>query len=315
MEEIITMGEPMVVLIPHEEGSFTEVRSFSKGAAGAELNVAIGVSRLEHSVRYISRLGEDVLGEYLLEVMKQEGLDVSSVEMTEDRLTGFYFKTKVTSGDPQVFYMRKNSAASALSPANITTESLRGGKFLHLTGITAAISESCLQACYKAKELAREAGLQVTFDPNLRPSLWKDEREMVSTLNELAQGCDYVLPGVAEGRLLTGRDTLEGIADFYLERGVEAVIVKNGSEGAYYKTSSGESAHSPGFHAGSIVDTVGAGDAFSVGVLTALAENLPLSAAIRRGNAMGAIMVSSAGDNDALPGRTELMRFMKEAGA
>lgn len=138
---------------------------------------------------------------------------------------------------------------------------------------------------------------------------------MVSTLNELAQGCDYVLPGVAEGRLLTGRDTLEGIADFYLERGVEAVIVKNGSEGAYYKASSGESAHSPGFHAGSIVDTVGAGDAFSVGVLTALAENLPLSAAIRRGNAMGAIMVSSAGDNDALPGRTELMRFMKEAGA
>ena len=79
MAEIITMGEPMVVLIPHEEGSFTEVRSFSKEAAGAELNVAIGVSRLKHSVRYISRLGEDVLGEYLLEVMKQEGLDVSSV--------------------------------------------------------------------------------------------------------------------------------------------------------------------------------------------------------------------------------------------
>lgn len=313
MAEIITMGEPMVVLIPHEEGTFAEVGLFSRGAAGAELNVAVGASRLGHSVRYISRLGRDFSGEYLLEVMKREGLDISAVSMAEDRLTGLYFKTKVSSGDPQVFYMRKNSAASALSPSDVTPERLQGGRFLHLTGITAAISPSCLQACRRAKVLAREQGLQVTFDPNLRPALWRSEEEMISTLNGLAEGCDYVLPGVAEGRILTGCDTPEEIADFYLERKVKAVIVKNGSEGAYCKTDSGESARVPGFRVGSIVDTVGAGDAFSVGVLTGLTEGLPLPEAVRRGNAMGAIMITSAGDNDALPGREALECFMKEA--
>ncbi|OLR55952.1 2-dehydro-3-deoxygluconokinase [Hornefia porci] len=313
MAEIITMGEPMVVLIPQEEGPFAEVGLFSKGAAGAELNVAIGASRLGHSVRYISRLGRDFLGEYLLEVMKREGLDVSAVSTETDRLTGFYFKTKVPSGDPQVFYMRKNSAASGLSPADVTPERLQGARFFHLTGITAAVSASCLQACRRAKVLAREQGLQVTFDPNLRPALWRSEEEMISSLNGLAEGCDYILPGVAEGRLLTGCDTLEGIADFYLERGVKAVIVKNRSEGAYYKTAAGECSRIPGFHVKRIVDTVGAGDAFSVGVLTGLTEGLPLSEAVRRGNAMGAIMITSAGDNDALPGREELIRFMEEA--
>ncbi len=312
MENIITLGEPMVVWIPQQTGNFGEVETFQKGVAGAELNVAVGVSRLGHRIGYISRLGKDVFGTYILERLKAEKIDTSAIIMDGEHLTGSYFKTKVTEGNPEVFYLRKNSAASFLAEEDLQEKFFREGKILHLTGIAAAISENCLNACKKAKMLAKKHGMKVSFDPNIRPSLWKSMEEMQRVLNELAADCDYVLPGIEEGKILTGEDTWEGIADFYLKMGVKNVIIKDGSSGAVYKCADGRSGVVKGFHVAQVVDTVGAGDAFAAGVLTGILENLPLSEAVRRGNAMGAMMVTEPGDNEAMPQRESLEKFMKE---
>jgi sugar/nucleoside kinase (ribokinase family) len=124
-------------------------------------------------------------------------------------------------------------------------------------------------------------------------------------MNRLASLADWVLPGLAEGRLLTGQDTPQDIADFYLERGTRVVVIKLGPDGAYY-ASAAERGTAPGVPVERVVDTVGAGDGFAVGVVSALLEGLPLADAAARGNAIGARVVQFPGDCDGLPTRQQL---------
>ena len=152
---------------------------------------------------------------------------------------------------------------------------------------------------------SRQAGLSISFDPNLRPDLWSFQSEMVACLNRLSLLCAWVLPGLAEGRLLTGRDSASGIADFYLSRGARYVVVKLGAEGAYY-ASAEERGLSPGVVVPRVVDTVGAGDGFSVGIISGLLEGLTLPEATARANQIGARVLQFPGDADGLPTRAEL---------
>jgi 2-dehydro-3-deoxygluconokinase len=160
-------------------------------------------------------------------------------------------------------------------------------------------------------EKARENGLTISFDPNLRPQLWASQEEMVQTINEIAARCDIVLPGDSEGLILTGSKEPEKIAEFYLNKGVKTVIIKLGPKGAY-AAQANESFFVPGFTVEKVIDTVGAGDGFAVGIISALIENLTLEEAVRRGNAIGAIQVTSRGDNEGLPTRELLQQFMNK---
>ena len=125
-------------------------------------------------------------------------------------------------------------------------------------------------------------------------------------MNRLAGYARVVLPGIGEGKTLTGRSGEREIAGYYHALGAAAVIVKLGGSGAYYSSASGESGYAPGIEVEKTVDTVGAGDGFAVGVISALIEGLPLSEAAKRGNAIGAIQISHKSDNEGLPTREEL---------
>jgi len=105
--------------------------------------------------------------------------------------------------------------------------------------------------------------------------------------------------------LLTGFDTPADIARFYLDQGVEAVVIKLGASGAYYRTELAE-AFVPGQPVAQVVDTVGAGDGFAVGVISALLENLGFAQATARGNWIGSLAVQSRGDMEGLPTRAAL---------
>jgi 2-dehydro-3-deoxygluconokinase len=146
----------------------------------------------------------------------------------------------------------------------------------------------------------------ISFDPNLRPRLWPSAAEMAYTLNELAVLCDLVLPGLDEGRRLTGRQSAEAIADHYLDRGVSQVVLKLGAQGALCAARTGTRQLVPGVQVARVVDTVGAGDGFAVGVISGLLEGLPLPEAAMRGNRIGARVVQFPGDSDGLPTRREL---------
>lgn len=309
MAEVVLFGEPMVMFVANASGDLADVETFTRFLAGAEVNVAIGLKRLEHSVAYVTKLGMDPFGKYIEKKLQDEGIE-AKVMHDPDHWTGFQLKSQVEVGDPEVVYFRKNSAASHMSPEDVNALDVSGAKVLHITGIPPALSQSCRVATYRLIEIARANGLMISFDPNLRPSLWESAEIMIKTINDLASKADLVLPGTSEGKILMDSSDPEVIARFYRRIGAKTVIVKDGSRGAYAEDAEG-AVRDPGFRVDKVVDTVGAGDGFAVGVLSAYLEGLPLGDMVRRGNAIGAIQVSVRSDNEGLPDRAQLAAFMK----
>jgi 2-dehydro-3-deoxygluconokinase len=308
--DVVTAGEAMALLMAGAPGPLDEVREFERATAGAELNVAVGLRRLGFRVGYISRLGHDSFGRHLRAFMAGEGLDLRHVLTDERHPTGFMLKEMATEGrDPEVEYFRRGSAASHMSPADMPEAGspFRQARLLHLTGILPALSDGCAGLAFALARQARTEGRLVSFDPNLRPRLWPSQAAMVTVLNELASLADVVMPGLAEGRLLSGHQDPAGIADFYLERGARQVVVKLGPEGAYVAADGdGRRGVVPGVPVRKVVDTVGAGDGFAVGVISAVLDGLPLREAAARGNAIGARVVQFRGDCEGLPTRAQL---------
>jgi len=307
--DVVTVGEAMALMIAREPGPLEAVREFERATAGAELNVAVGLSRLGFKVGYLSRLGQDSLGRHLRAFMEAEGLDLRHLRVNEDDPTGFMLKQMAEGGvDPQVEYFRRGSAASRMSTLDMPEDGDDFGRarVLHLTGISPGLSAGCRELVLAMARQARADGRLVCFDPNLRPRLWRSPAEMVATINALASQADVVMPGMAEGRLLTGRQDAAEIAAYYLERGAAHVVVKLGPEGAYAASADGRADTVPGCPVRTVVDTVGAGDGFAVGVISALLDGLPLHQAAARGNAIGARVVQFRGDCEGLPTRAQL---------
>ncbi len=305
--DVITIGEAMAMFVATETGDLADAGHFIKRAAGAELNVATGLARLGLHVSWVSRVGDDSFGRFILNTLRQEGIDTSCVTLDGRYATGFQLKSKAENGtDPIVEYFRKGSAASHLSTDDFNAAIFGQARHLHVSGVAAALSASSYALLEHAVQRMKAQHKTVSFDPNLRPVLWRSEAEMVEKLNRLAFQSDWVLPGLKEGLILTGQRTPEGIADFYLQRGVSAVVIKTGADGAWFKSASGEQGAVPPVKVENVVDTVGAGDGFAVGVLSALLEGKTLPDAVRRGNAIGAMAIQVPGDSEGLPTRAQL---------
>lgn len=308
--DVITFGEAMAMFIANEPGPLHKVKHFTRELAGAETNVAIGLARLGFKVGWASKVGEDAFGRFIINRLQEEHVDISNVEADNGNSTGFQIKSKVSKGDPEVQYFRKNSAASQLSKKDFNSGYFQSARHMHMTGIPLAISLNTREYAEHALEFMRSSEKTVTFDPNLRPSLWNSEEEMITVINKAAFAANYVMPGIKEGKILTGYKNPHDIAGFYLDKGVELVIVKLGEEGAYYQSKSEEGIVS-GFKVPEIIDTVGAGDGFAVGVISGLLNGFSVKEAVTRGNAIGAMAVQSPGDNDGYPTMLQLNEFLE----
>jgi len=311
MAKVLLIGEPMALLIADTVGPLAEVESFTRKLAGAEVNVCIGLTRLGHEATYVTRLGEDPFGYYTKTILEQEGISTDFITFDDEYKTGMMLKGKVLDGDPHVAYYRKGSAASKMDVAQMDALDLTGFDLVHMTGILPALSPACRAATKRLMERAKEAGITVSFDPNLRPTLWESKEIMAETLNDLARLADIVLPGIEEGLTLMGSDDPVAIADFYQELGAKQVVVKVGADGAYARDGQ-ESTMVPGFHVETVVDTVGAGDGFATGVISGIIEGLSLTEAVLCGNAIGSIQVQHISDNEGLPTREELSVYMNK---
>ena len=304
--DVVTFGEAMLLLVADRPGPIEDAGIFVKRTAGAETNVAIGLARLGLQVGWVSRLGTDSMARYLLATMQAEGIDCSHVVCDPTQRTGLQFKGRVAGGgDPAIEYHRKGSAASLFQPEQIVVPWLTAARHLLATGVFPALSDNCLATARRSAQCMRDAGRTVSFDPNLRPSLWATPQRMREVINSLAMQADWVFPGIEEGRLLTGANTPEGVARFYRQQGASLVVVKLGPDGAYFDGEHG-SGRVAGFPVAQVVDTVGAGDGFAVGVVSGLLEGLAVPDAVARGAWIGARAVQVLGDTEGLPTRAEL---------
>ncbi|MBM7656041.1 sugar kinase [Neobacillus cucumis] len=308
--DVITFGEAMAMFMANQPGSLHEVNQFTRELAGAETNVAIGLTRLGLRSGWVSKVGRDAFGTFIIERLKNENVDIESVLVADHYPTGFQLKSKVIEGDPEVQYFRKGSAASHLCIDDFNEGYFKAASHLHMTGIPLALSEQARAYAKHALSFMKKNGRSVSFDPNLRPSLWTSQEEMVEQINTVAFQADYVFPGISEGEILTGFKNPRDIASFYLEMGVKLVVIKLGEEGAFYKTLNEEGTVS-GFEVKEVIDTVGAGDGFAVGVISGLIENLSIKDAVLRGNAIGALAVQAPGDNDGYPTKEALLKYIE----
>jgi 2-dehydro-3-deoxygluconokinase len=304
--DVITFGEPLFMFYANETGKLEDVSTWSSALAGAETNVATGLSRLGHKTGFVTKLGNDSFGRFIKKTMEQENIDTSNIKVTNEQSTGMYLKGKADVGDPNIEYFREDSAASQMNLNDFDESYFEKAKLLHFTSIFAGLSESNLEFSFHVTKRMREMGKLVTFDPNIRLDLW-DKDFMIKTINQFAENADIITPGYSEAQLLTGYESREDIAKFYLNKGVKLVVLTE-AEGAFYATNT-ESEFIPGYQV-KVVDTVGAGDAFTVGLISAILEGLSIKEAVLRGNATGGRQVTFKGDNDGLPSREELKQFM-----
>ena len=310
MKNVITIGEAMGLFVADELGSLTEVDHYTRYSAGAEMNVAIGLARLGLASYYVTQLGADPIGKYLKKSMEKEKIQTDFVFFTDHAQTGFMIKEKVLEGDPLVFSYRTGSAASKFTKGLLKDLDFSIFNHIHLSGIFLALSKETKEVSHYFLEMAKKYNIRVTFDPNLRPGLWRSEEEMISTINNFMYKCEIILPGITEGQLLSGLKSPKEIAEYYLNKGVQTVIIKLGAEGAYVQAKDVDGFYINSYKVDKIVDTVGAGDGFAVGIISALVENLSLKEAVRRAAAIGALQVMSPGDNDGLPNKEQLKEFM-----
>lgn len=306
MRDFLTLGETMVAFLPNTAMALRYVDSFGKAIAGAESNVAIGLAKLGHTAGWISRVGKDEFGEFIIREIRGEGVDTSFVIRDGEHPTGIMFKQFAGDNESSVFYYRKGSAASALCPSDIDERCVRESRVLLVSGITPALSDSCREATLHAVRLARRNGVSVCFDPNIRRKLWS-ESEAKEVLSPLLSQSDIVLIGMDEAELLTGEDSPRGAARALKGLGVKKIAVKLGSEGAF--VADGDSEEMVAARPARVVDTIGAGDAFNSGFLCGLLEGKGIGECGRLGAIMGALAVSSRGDIEGLPSREKLERL------
>ena len=196
--DVVALGESMVTFLPSRPGRLADVPSFDRAIGGAESNVACTLAAAGHSVRWVSRVGADGFGDHLVEAIGAYGVDVTAVRRDPARPTGIYFRT---AGDRstaahEVAYYRTGSAASAMTVANTDLNAVRAGRVLHLSGITAALSEGCL-GLMRELTAPRPGRPLLSFDVNYRPGLWQDA-DGAGVLLELARGADVVFVGEDE---------------------------------------------------------------------------------------------------------------------
>ncbi|MDC7224145.1 MAG: sugar kinase, partial [Spirochaetales bacterium] len=301
-------GESMVLFSPGDKGPLRHIHNFTKSIAGAESNVAIALSRLGHSVGWFSRMGDDEFGRYIEFMIRGEGVDVSRVMKDDRHQTGLLFKELFEHVNPNVYYYRKNSAASYLQPEDLDKDYIRRAKILHVTGITPAISPSAKETTFEAIRIAKEAGVKVSFDPNIRLKLWSME-EAKETILEICRDVDILFPGIDESELLLGTSDVQEIFDAFHEMGIGEIALKLGKKGCMVSTGKERD-----FIAGHIVenleDSVGAGDGFAAGYLSSRLKGCSPQEAGDFANGVGAMATLVRGDSEGFPTYQQLLAFM-----
>lgn len=296
--DFITLGETMVRLSPPGFQRIAQAQSFDFQIGGAESNTAINLAWLGFKTAWLSRMPDNPLGHKVVSVIASHGVDTSGVRFVPGERVGVYFIELATPPRPnRVIYDRAGSAASRMTTDDVDFDRIARSDWLHMTGITPALSASCLAMTTDVLRFARERGLTISFDVNYRSLLWsaQDARRALEPLMPL---CHYVFVAHRDAVALFDAPEEPRQAAETLQRrfGCVTLVMTLGEAGAIAQTQSQQIEAPQPFKAMQIVDRIGAGDAFDAGFMAAQRWGLSLEASLRYGNAMSALKLTIPGD-------------------
>ena len=302
---VVCVGESMILVVP-EAGSLEHDERFLASVAGAESNVACGLAHLGVGAAWLSRVGADPFGERLVRFVTSRGVDAGGVVRDGRHPTGVFFKHREAAAT-RVYYYRRGSAAAHLSRADLATIRTTDADLVHVTGVSLGVSPA-LADTVRGVILDRTLGrARVSFDVNYRAGLWT-VAEAASPLLEASQGADVVLVGQDEAETLWGATTPEQVRALIDRPG--HLVVKDGSRGATHVGPHGVSVE-PAMRA-TVVEAVGAGDAFAAGFLAGLARGEPSEVCLRLGHVMAALTLQDSVDLPALPAAAWIWRLARD---
>lgn len=309
MVDVLTLGETMAAL--RASGPVQLGGQLDLSVAGAEFNVAVGLSRLAHSVAWVGAVGDDEFGALILRTLRAEGVRTDYSRVAAGERTGIVMFEPRISGITRVWYRRDGSAGASLGPAEVERAMASATpRIVHLTGITPALGESPRQAVDAAVAAASNQGCLVSLDVNYRKNLWS-AHEAKAVLSGVLPHVDVLFASDEEFALLThGHANPMG----YLrdDCGIREVVLKHGVGGSTVHGPDG--VHHEAALTVDAVDTVGAGDAFAAGYLSGLLDGVSIPERVRRGTAAGAFAVSTEGDWEGAPSRADLELLSLSAG-
>lgn len=287
------------MVTPEHAESLEKASRVTLYPGGAESNVAMYLSSLGHRTAWVSRVGDDPLGRRIVADVAREGVDTSLVEADPTAPTGVYFKDPGAEITP-VYYYRRHSAASLMGPELAERIRPLRPRVLHVTGITPALSASCDQLMEELMRPDRRgAGVTVSFDVNFRPALWPSAARAADRLRDIAQAADIVFVGMDEACRLWGTGS-PGEVRGLLPR-PPVLVVKQAAAGAtaYHGRTS---TFLPAIKV-TVVEPVGAGDAFAAGWLAGLLRGAGSIGRLRLGHLAASAALRSTADYTRLPAR------------
>ena len=294
--DVAALGEAMVEFNQTSAGQ----PQFLQGFGGDTSNAAIAAARAGARSAYLTRVGGDSFGQWLLQLWAQEGVNTAGVTTASASHTGIYFVTHGTHGH-EFGYRRADSAASRMTPqwlAGAPSDVIRAARYLHVSGISMAISPGACDTVFEAMELARATGTQVAFDSNLRLKLWPLARAQ-ACIRQAIGLCDIFLPSLDDMVALTGLREPRSIVDWSHAQGAPTVVLKLGPDGALI--SNGQVREHIAGRRVSVRDATGAGDCFCGNLLARLAKGDGLLQATHYANTAASLAVQGFGAVQPLP--------------
>ncbi|MNU66654.1 2-dehydro-3-deoxygluconokinase [compost metagenome] len=318
MWDVVGLGEVLIDFTPAGWSDNGNVL-FERNPGGAPANVLTALSRLGRKTAFIGKVGQDQFGRFLADCLGQNGIETSGVVFSSDTSTTLAFVHLNEEGERSFSFYRNPGADTELMSSEVNPEMLRNARIFHFGSISMT-HEPAATATLEACRQAREYGALISFDPNLRPALWTDERSAKEAIAKGLGYADIVKLSFEEMQFLTSANELEeGAARLHEQYGTPVILVTLGERGCYFH-SSDYSAFVPAYKVHT-VDTTGAGDAFLGGFLNKLLEKGGRLASlseedyvemVRYGNAVGALATTKKGAIPAMPSQEEICEFMNE---
>lgn len=311
---VISLGEALIDFIPVDSSNSTYIKS----PGGAPANVAVGVARLGASSTFLGKLGDDVLGHFLKNTLKKNGVWTDQLFFTNEAKTGLVFVTLAANGERSFDFYINPSADQLLDESDIQEKVFQISKILHFGSIS-LIHERARTATKKAVEKAKANGMIVSYDPNVRLGLWENEevaREMIISMLGTA---DVLKISEEELEFITGDKDIDAGVEGLAQYNIPLILITLGAEGSYVFVN-GEKAHVPAMKI-EAVDTTGAGDAFVSGVLYKLEkrkkgiQDLTLTEAqeiVHFASVSGALAASTKGAMTALPTLSQVKEILEQ---